>query len=140
MKKQTSPFISWDFKSLFANAELPKLNFEALIAAQKKNIEAFVGANQIVAEGYQAVAKRQTEVARGAIQAAQSQMSELMAGGAPDEWIAKQVDLAKTGIEQAARSIREMPEVIQKSQAEAFEILKRRVDESVDEIKDFKAA
>ena len=140
MKKQSNPFIRLGFQFLFANAKLPELNFERLIAAQKKNIEAFVGANQIVAEGYQAVAKRQTEVARVAIQAAQSQMSELMAGGAPDERIAKQVDLAKTGIEQAAQSIREMSEVIQKSQAEAFEILKRRMDESVDEIKDFKAA
>jgi phasin family protein len=46
----------------------------------------------------------------------------------------------KIGIEQAAQSMREMSEAIQKSQAEAFEILKRRMDEGIDEIKDFKAA
>jgi hypothetical protein len=33
-----------------------------------------------------------------------------------------------------------MSQVIQKSQAEAFEILKRRVDERVNEIKDLKAS
>ncbi|MDA0340322.1 MAG: phasin family protein [Proteobacteria bacterium] len=140
MAKQSNPFNNFDFQSFFANAKLPGLDFETLIAAQKKNIEAFVGANQIVAEGYQAVAKRQTEVAQGAMQDAQSQMSELMASGAPEDRIAKQADLVKTGIEQAAQSMREMSEVIQKSQAEAFEILKRRMDESVDEIKDVKAA
>jgi len=93
-----------------------------------------------VAEGYQATAKRQVEVAQGAIQDAQSQMSELMAGGAPEDRIAKQADLVKIGIEQAAQSMREMSEAIQKSQAEAFEILKRRMDEGIDEIKDFEAA
>jgi phasin family protein len=140
MGKQPNPFSSFDFQSIFAIAKSPGPDFEALIATQKKNIEAFVGANQIVAEGYQATAKRQVEVAQGAIQDAQSQMSELMAGGAPEDRIAKQADLVKIGIEQAAQSMREMSEAIQKSQAEAFEILKRRMDEGIDEIKDFKAA
>ena len=140
MDKQPKSFSNLDFQSLFTNSKLPHFDFDSLIATQKKNIEAFVGANQIVAEGYQAVAKRQTAVAQGAIQDAQSQMSELMAGGTPEEWIAKQADLVKTEVEQVAQSMREMSELIQKSQAEAFEILKRRMDESVDEIKDFKAA
>jgi phasin family protein len=119
---------------------LPSLDFETLSAAQKKNIEAFVGASQIIAEGYRVVAKRQTTIAQGAIQAAQSQMSSLMASGSPEERITKQADLVKTGIEQTAQSTREMSQVIQKSQAEAFEILKRRVDERVNEIKDLKAS
>ena len=140
MAKQSNASSNFDFQSLFANAKLPGFDFEAFIAARKKNIEAFVGANQIIAKGYQAVAKCQTEVAQGTIQDAQSHMSELMAGSTPEERIAKQADLVKTGIEQTAQSMREMSEVIQKSQAEAFEILKRRMDESVDEIKDFKAA
>jgi phasin family protein len=67
-------------------------------------------------------------------------MSELMASDSPTERIAKQADLVKTGIEQTTQSMQEMSEMIQKSQAEAFKILKRRMDESVDEIKDFKAA
>ena len=63
-----------------------------------------------------------------------------MASDSPTERIAKQADLVKTGIEQTTQSMQEMSEMIQKSQAEAFKILKRRMDESVDEIKDFKAA
>jgi len=65
-------------------------------------------------------------------------MSELMAGGTPEEWIAKQADLVKTEVEQVAQSMREMSQVVQKSQPDAFEILKGLIDESVDEIKDFK--
>jgi len=140
MGKQVNPFSNFDFQSLFAIAKLPGLDFEAVVASQRKNIEAFVGANQIVAEGYQATAKRQTEVAQGATQDAQSQMSELMGGGVSEERLAKQADLMKIGIEQVAQSMRKMSEIIQKSQAEAFEILKRRMDEGVDEIKDFKVA
>jgi hypothetical protein len=36
MAKQSNSFSNFDLKSLFANAKLPGLDFEMLIAAQKK--------------------------------------------------------------------------------------------------------
>jgi phasin family protein len=140
MAEQANPFKMFDFQSMFNNAKMPGFDVDAILAAQKKNVEAMVGANQIVAEGFQAIAKRQLEVAQTTAQETQARMTDLMGGTAPEERKAKQAELVKSGIEQASQSMREVSEVLGKSQTEAFALIKRRMDESVDEIKDFKAA
>ena len=140
MADQANPFKMFDFQSIFNNTKIPGLDVEAIMAAQKKNVEAMIGANQIVAEGYQAVAKRQVELAQAGVQEAQARFSDLMADTSPEGRVAKQADMVKTGIEQASQSMHEVSEVLRKSQTEAFALIKRRMDESIDEIKDFKAA
>ena len=48
MADQSNPFKMFDFQSMFNNAKIPGLDVEAILAAQKKNVEAVIGANQIV--------------------------------------------------------------------------------------------
>jgi phasin family protein len=140
MADQANPFKMFDFQSMFNNAKIPGLDVEAIMAAQKKNVEAMIGANQIVAEGYQAVAKRQIELAQTTLQETQARVTNLMTDTSPEGRMAKQAEMVKTGIEQASQSMHEVSEVLRKSQTEAFALIKRRMDESVDEIKEFKAA
>ncbi|MBL6598145.1 MAG: TIGR01841 family phasin [Alphaproteobacteria bacterium] len=140
MADQSNPFKMFDFQSMFNNAKIPGLDVEAILAAQKKNVEAMIGANQIVAEGYQAVAKRQAELAQTTLQETQARVTDLMTDASPEGRMAKQAEMVKTGIEQASQSMHEVSEVLRKSQTEAFALIKRRMDESVDEIKEFKAA
>ena len=140
MADQSNPFKMFDFQSMFNNAKIPGLDVEAILAAQKKNVEAMIGANQIVAEGYQAVAKRQAELAQTTLQETQARVTDLMTDATPEGRMAKQAEMVKTGIEQASQSMHEVSEVLRKSQTEAFALIKRRMDESVDEIKEFKAA
>ena len=130
----------FDFQSMFNNAKIPSFDVDAIIVAQKKNIEAIVGANQTVTEGFRAITKRQLEVAHTMVQYTGGRMADLMGDTAPEERMAKQAELVKSGIEQAAQSMREVSEVLGKAQTEAFALIKRRMDESLDEIKDFKAA
>jgi len=140
MADQSNPLKMFDFQSMFNNAKIPGLDVEAILAAQKKNVEAMIGANQIVAEGYQAVAKRQIELAQTTLQETQARVTDLMTDTSPEGRMAKQAEMVKTGIEQASQSMHEVSEVLRKSQTEAFALIKRRMDESVDEIKEFKAA
>ncbi len=139
MADQSNPFKMFDFQSMLNNAKMPGLDVEAILAAQKKNVEAVIGANQIVAEGYQAVAKRQAEIAQATLQDVKDRFAELMSGASPEERMAKQAELVKFGIEQASQSMQEMSEVLRKSQTEAFALIKRRMDEGVEEIKTFKS-
>jgi phasin family protein len=140
MADQTNPFKMFDFQSMFSNAKIPGLDVDALLAAQKKNVEAMIGANQIVAEGYQAIAKRQIEIAQSTFQDSQARLTDLVSSADPEQRMTKQAEFVKTGVEQASQSMHEMTEVLRKSQTEAFALIKRRMDEGVDEIKDFKAA
>jgi phasin family protein len=140
MADQSNPFKMFDFQSMFNNAKIPGLDMDMILAAQKKNVEAMIGANQIVAEGFQAVAKHQAEVARATMQDAQARATDLMNASNPEDSVTKQADFLKSGMEQASQSMHQASEVLRKSQTEAFALLKRRMDESVDEIKDFKVA
>ncbi len=140
MVDQNNPFKMFDFQSLFGNANMPGFDVEAVLAAQKKNVEAVIGANQIVAEGYQAVAKRQAELAQATLKDTQARVTEMMSGASPEERMAKQAELVKFSIEQASQSMYEVSEVLRKSQAEAFALIKRRMDESVEEIKSTKSS
>lgn len=140
MTKKANPLKMFDFQSMFHNAKIPGFDIDAIIAAQKKNVEAVVGANQTVAEGFQAITKRQLEVAQTMVQDTGVRMADLMGATALEERMAKQAELAKSGIEQASQSMREVSGVLGKAQTEAFALIKRRMDESLDEIKDFKAA
>ena len=126
-------------QSMLNNSEVPVLDIDMILAAQKKNMQAMIGANQIVAEGFQAVAKQQAETVHGTVHDAQARVTDLMSASSPEDHVAKQADFLKSGIEQASQALRQTTEVLRKSQTEAFALLKRRMDEGVDEISDFKA-
>src|SRR4051812_23756934 len=63
-------FTRWvgDFSKSFTNGKTPTVDFESLFASQRKNFEAFTSANQLAFEGVKAVAQRQAELAREAVE------------------------------------------------------------------------
>ena len=136
MADQSNPFMNFDFSKILAEATAPGADMEALIAAQKKNTEALVSAGQVVAEGYQTVAKRHAEILQASLSDARTQMAAATADGQAGRTVERQADYLKGAFEQAARNMKEISDVVQKTQAEAFDILRRRVNEGLDEIKD----
>src|ERR1700757_1841073 len=62
---QTRPsFFDFDVMKMMGDLRLRPFDVEALMACQRRNIEALSQANQLAVEGIQAVAKRQIEIAR----------------------------------------------------------------------------
>ena len=135
MANQDNPFLNFDFARIFSESGLPGADLDAMLASQKKNIEALVSAGQVVAEGYQAVAQRQSEIVRTAMGEAQAKVDAAKMPGTMNEQLAGQTELLKSGIEQVIRNLRESSELVQKSRTEALEILGRRVAEGLDELK-----
>jgi phasin family protein len=125
-----------DFTKLFANLKLPaEPNMDAFVSASRRNMEAFTAANRIALEGAQAVAKRHMEI----MQQGMTDMSDAMRSMAlpedPQAKAAKQAEMLKHAYEQAAANIKELGDLIQRSNAEAIELLNRRFAESMEEIK-----
>ena len=63
-------FLDYDMSKAFSAFSFPGFNVEAMMAAQRKNVEAFTQANQLAIEGVQALARRQVELAREAFEGA----------------------------------------------------------------------
>lgn len=134
MAKQENPFLNIDFPKMMADFKMPGIDAEALMNAQQKNIEAITNANQLAAEGMQAIGKRQAELFQQAIEEAQKSLGDLMAQGAPEERVAKQAETVKTSIERTVSNIREISEMLAKSNQEAFDVINKRITESLDEL------
>ena len=123
-----TPF--FDFTKLMRQFRLPGVDFAALVDRERKNIEALAKANRIAFEGWQRLVRRQAEIL-------QETMKEVVANAGQQDAIKKRADLAKEGFEKALANMRELAEMATKSQKEAFEVVRKRIEENVEGIRNF---
>jgi phasin family protein len=123
------------FSTFIRGLKLPGVDVNEILASQKKNIEAFTKAMQTATEGAGAVARRQAEILRTAFEQITTMMREMTVPGNPKETVAKQAEFVKKAFETAMANARELAEMVEKSNREAFEVIRRRTSESLDEIR-----
>ena len=129
-KKQPWEVPFFDFTKLLESYKIPGVNFSELVDHERKNIEALAKANKIAFEGWQALVRRQSEIL-------QETMKEAIANARKQDAAKQRMDLAKQGFEKALDHMRELAEMATKSQKEAFEVVRRRVDENMERLKNF---
>jgi phasin family protein len=129
-------FLDTDFSKAFAGFTLPGFDVEAVLASQRKNIEALTQANQLTVEGVQAVARRQAEIAREAIDEASAVLRDIAQPSAPEERIAKSAELLKQTFERGLANTRELTLMLAKANTEAFDVVAKRVAAGFEEIRD----
>ena len=137
MTSNGKTFLDMDVGKAFAGFTFPGLDVETLVAAQRKNIEAFTQANQLAVEGAQAVARRQVEIAHQAFDEASAMLREWTQPGAPEERIAKNAEYAKSAFEKGIANVREIAELVTKANTEAFNVINKRVAEGLEELREF---
>lgn len=140
-----NPFANFDFSKfdlskfdmtkMLGDVKIPGFDMQAVMDAQRKNIEALTAANQAAVQGMQAVAQRQAEILSQAMSEVSSIAQQLSTAGNPQEMTAKQTELARKAFEQALANMRELAEMVSKSNTEAFAIINKRVTESLQELK-----
>ena len=125
-----------EFTKAMKQFQLPGVDVESMVATQKKNMEALTNANRVAFEGMQAVAKRQTEILQETMNEASKALDTVSKSGSPPEAAAKQADLAKDAFERALGNMRELAEMVSKSNEEATNTINSRISESLEEFKD----
>jgi len=126
-------FFETEVGKLFAGFPFPSLDVEAMMAVQRKNLEALTQANQLAVQGFQEIAKRQVEFARSAMDEASALVREWTETGTPEERMHKQAAFAKQAFEKSVNGTREFVALAGKTQTEAFDVLNKRFAESVEE-------
>lgn len=125
-----------DFSKLFAEMKLPAgPDMEALLSAHRRNVEVLSAANRVAMEGAQVVARRHMEIMQQTMAELTEQVRELAAPEPPQVKAARQADLLKRSYEQAVTNMRELGELIQKSNGEALTLLNHRFTEALDEVR-----
>jgi len=104
-----------------------------LVEGRRKDLQAIVEANKKSYAGIQAVVQRQTAMLKEAIGQWQA-LAGSVSVAEPRESITKLNEMARASFQSSLGNIRELAELAGRSQAEAFEVLKARIQENVDEV------
>lgn len=128
--------IADEFSKMVSQYQLPGVDTDALVASQRRNVEALTSANRAAFEGVQAVAKRQAEILQETMNEVAGAVDAIAKAGSPQNAAAKQAELAKEGFEKALANMRELAEMVSKANQEATSAINTRIAESLDEVKD----
>jgi phasin family protein len=128
----------FDVTKVIGDFRVPGIDVEAVVASQRKNIEALTQANQLAVEAVQTVLRRQTEIARSAMEEFSSMFRDFVQpNGSPEDKIAKHAEYSKVVLEKGVANARELTELVTKANTEAFNVINKRVTESFDEVRDY---
>ena len=135
MAKNGAAFPEWDVTKVWGEMKVPGIDVEAWMAIQQKNLEVITEANKVVYEGVQAVAQRQAELVRDAMEQASKVAQDFTAVKTPEEGIAKQAELSKDAIQAGLANAREIGTMWSKSTNKAVDMVSTRMTKSLDEVK-----
>jgi phasin family protein len=149
MAKQTNNFFDFDMTRFLSDLRLPAMggqvgqmpqipgvNVDALVEAQKRNMEVLTAANKMAFDGFQAILRRQGEIVRASLEEASDAAGRMTSNTDPQKYMAFQAEVAKEAFERAVANLRELTEMATNSNTEVLELLKGRVTESLDELSD----
>ena len=125
-----------DIMRMLADFRLPGMpDVEQLASAQRRNFEALSAANKVALEGAQAVARRHMEILQQSMSEMTQAMQSMTGAQDPQARATKQAEMLKAAYERAVGNMREVADLIQKSNAEALSLLNQRFTEAMDEVK-----
>ncbi len=123
------------WQTALESINLPGVDMSKILDAQRKNVEAITQANRIALEGVQSLMQRQAEIMQQSVEEATKMMQNFDPNTDPTERVTQQTALAQEAFQQALDRMRELAEMANKSQAEAFEAIQARFSESLEEIR-----
>jgi phasin family protein len=124
-----------DFTKVFTQFATSGFPADHVALAQRRNFEAVVVATQVTAESWLTVYRRQVEIFTQAAVEGTNELQHLLSPGAPEEKIAQHADVLKVTFEKGLTNLREVSQILTKANAEATDVLSKRVTESLAEMK-----
>src|SRR3712207_5736661 len=125
-----------DMMKMLAEFRLPGLpDVEQLTNAPRRNFEALSAANKVALEGAQAVARRHMEIPQQSMSEMPQALQSMAGAQDPQARAPKQAKMLKAAYERAGGNMREVADLIQKSNAEPLSLLNHRSREAVEELK-----
>jgi len=130
-----NPFADFDFTKIASEFKIPTVNVETLVETGRKNFAAMSTAGTATVESMKAIAQRQGDMFRVAMEDLSKHGSEVLAAATVEEKAAKQIDFVKKSYDVALANSQELVDLVSKSQAEVLTAINARIAELTDEVK-----
>jgi phasin family protein len=117
--------------------KMPGVDMSSFVEARRKDVEALVAANKVTYEALQGLARTQTDMLTQAMQGMQESAKGVMAGGtsgAKSTDMTKHAEAAQKAWQKMLTDMKDLAEMVQKSQVEAMAGLTERAKENMGEI------
>lgn len=136
MAKQPEPESFRDmFSKIGRDLRMPQVDVDAILSHHRKNLEALEKSARATAAGASSIMARQREVLQDSLREVTEFSQNYRAPGNPQELIAKQADFARRSFEAAVKNAGDVADIVKKSGAESVDILRARIKEAMDEIR-----
>jgi phasin family protein len=119
---------AFDFTKMLQQFQIPGVDVASIIERERKNIEALAEANRIAFEGWQNLVRRQSEILQDSMKRAVEDAKNQTA-------LKNGAELARSAFETALANMRELAEMAAKSQRDAFEVIRKRVEENMNALR-----
>ena len=90
---------------------------------------------RIASEGAKSVAAKQKEIVKGVVSGRRGDGAKFKPSGNPQDILAKQSELARKAFDAAIQNTNDIAELVEKTNADAFNTLAGRITESVNEMR-----
>ncbi|MGB9152374.1 MAG: phasin family protein [Alphaproteobacteria bacterium] len=140
-KPFTNPFLETDMSKLFdmskisGNFNMPQLNMDAATNLHRKNIEACTALNQAALESFQALWRRQADVARQMMEETAQAMQAIVSCPSPEEKMIKHAEASKATMDKCLANVRDVTETVAKCNVHALETVSTHINESMNELR-----
>lgn len=123
------------FKQFGRDLNLPKVEVDRIIEHHRRNFEAMEQSARAASTGASTMAARQREMVQEVLDEFANAASNQNPPGTPQEFMARQADFARKSFEMAIRNTTEMADMMRRSGDESAEILRKRIQEGMEEIR-----
>ena len=130
-----NPFTDFDFSKFSSEFKLPVVNVETVVETSRKNFATLTSVNTAAIESLKAIAQRQGDMLRTALEDLSTHGSEVLAAATVEEKAAKQIDFVKKTYESAVANSKELADLYSKGHTDALKALSERVAELTEEVK-----
>lgn len=135
-KKPESDSVFDMFAKLGRDLKLPSMDIERVLEHHRKNLDALQKSASASASGASSVMAKQREILQETLREITDMAQSYRVPGNPQEIMTKQADFARKTFEAAVKNAGEVADIMKRSGAESIDILRKRIQESMEEIRD----
>ncbi|MEM7214323.1 MAG: TIGR01841 family phasin [Pseudomonadota bacterium] len=135
MADNSNPFMDM-FQKFGENLKLPTPEISSVVDYHRNNIQAMQEVAQVASSGTQAMMAKQREVLEATLADITDMIQEASDTKDPGKIMSNQMEFAKKSFDATIKNTTEMGEILRDTNMQSYEILKNRVQESIEEIRE----
>jgi phasin family protein len=124
-----------DFEKMLKDFKLPGMDVKGLVDSQSRNAQAVAEANRVSLEGIRSLSERQTAIMRETFDEVRQAFAEIRGADNLEDAANRQSEVARKAMEKGMANMRELTDMVTKSNSDAFEVVNQRMNESLEEFR-----